>query len=150
MRGPLEMFMGVAKEGDTVLVRFKGFLDDGTVFDSTDDRDPLQFTIGDGLILPGFEQAVVGLGVGDTSQVGIPWDQAYGPHHEDMVVEVERHKLPGEISLSVGDALEIRQPDGRSVVVTVTAAGETSLTIDANHPLAGRHLTFHIELVEIL
>lgn len=145
-----EMFMAAAKKGDTVLVQFRGFLDDGTVFDSTEGRDPLQFTIGDGSILPGFELAVMGLEVGETSEVAIPWNHAYGPHHEEMVVVVERGQFWGEISPAPGDALEIRQPDGKSVVVIVTEVGESTVTIDANHPLAGKHLTFHIELLEIL
>lgn len=142
--------MAAVRIGDTVLVRFRGVLADGTIFDSTDGRDPLQFTVGDGLILPGFELAVIGLKPGQSVDVSIPWDQAYGPHDEDMVVLVEKEKFWGEVSPNVGDVLEIRQPDGRSVVVTVTEVDESTVTIDANHPLAGKDLTFSIELIETL
>jgi FKBP-type peptidyl-prolyl cis-trans isomerase 2 len=138
-----------AKTGDTVKVHYTGRLQDGTVFDTSVGSEPLEFTLGQGQIIPGFEQAVIGMQVGESKTVTIPADQAYGPHRDDMVLEVERDKLPADIDPRVGMQLQMNQGDGGIIIVTITDVSETTVKIDANHPLAGQDLTFDIELVEI-
>lgn len=139
-----------AKIGDTVKVHYTGKLDDGTIFDSSANRDPLQFTIGESRIIPGFEQAVIGMNPGESKTTKIPADKAYGPRHKEMVVVVGREQIPADLEPEVGQQLQIRQPDGRAIVVTVTDVSNSSVTLDANHPLAGKDLTFDIQLVEIV
>lgn len=139
-----------AKQGDTVKVHYTGKLDDGTVFDSSADREPLEFTIGEGMIIPGFEQAVVGMAPGDSKTELIPNDQAYGPHLDEMVVVVDRQQMPSEIEPEVGQQLQIQQATGQVIPVVVTDVSTSSVTLDANHPLAGEDLTFDIQLVEIV
>jgi FKBP-type peptidyl-prolyl cis-trans isomerase 2 len=138
-----------AKSGDTVKVHYTGKLEDGTVFDSSAERDPLEFTLGGGQIIPGFEKAVMGMETGASKTITIPPDDAYGPHRDDMVMEVERSKLPPNFDPNVGSRLQIPQPQGRPVDVVVSEVSDTHLTLDANHPLAGKDLIFEIELVEI-
>lgn len=139
-----------AKYGDTVKVHYTGKLEDGTVFDSSTGGDPLQFTIGDGNIIPGFEQAVMGMMPGDSKTEMIPTDQAYGPHMEEMVVVVERQQMPADLAPEVGQQLQIQQATGEVIPVIVTDISDSTVTLDANHPLAGEDLTFEIELVEIV
>lgn len=142
--------MAEAKQGDTVKVHYTGKLDDGTVFDTSAEREPLQFTIGQGQIIPGFEEAVVGMSEGESKTTQIPSDAAYGPHRDEMIVEVERSQFPPNLDPEVGQQLQIRQPDGQAIVVTVTDLSDESATLDANHPLAGKDLTFDIELVQVV
>jgi len=139
----------MAKDGDTVNVHYTGKLEDGTVFDSSVEREPLEFTLGAGTIVPGFEEAVRGMQAGQSKTVTIPSQEAYGPHRDEMVLVIERTKLPPELKPDVGQQLQMQQPDGRAVSVLVTDVSETTITIDANHPLAGKDLTFEIELLEI-
>jgi peptidylprolyl isomerase len=139
-----------AKQGDTVRVHYTGKLDDGTVFDSSVDRDPLEFTIGTGMIIPGFERAVVGMQPGESKTEIIPTEQAYGPHVDEMVVVVDRRQMPGEIEPEIGQQLQIQQETGQIIPVVVTEISDASITLDANHPLAGEDLTFDIRLVEIV
>lgn len=141
--------MAQAKFGDTVKVHYTGRLEDGTVFDSSLSGDPLEFTIGEGMIIPGFEQAVVGMSPGDSKTEHIPVDQAYGPHREEMVVVVDRAQMPQELEPEVGQQLQIQQPTGQAIPVIVTDVSTAEVTLDANHPLAGEDLTFDIQLVEI-
>jgi FKBP-type peptidyl-prolyl cis-trans isomerase 2 len=141
--------MAQAKQGDTVQVNYTGKLQDGTVFDTSLDRGPLKFTLGQGMLIQGFEQAVLGMSTGEKKTVVIPPDQAYGPHREVSVVVVDRKHLPPDLDPKVGQRLEITQENDQVVLVTVAATSETSITLDANHPLAGKDLTFEIELVEI-
>lgn len=141
--------MTEAKQGNTVKIHYTGKLDDGTVFDSSEGRDPLEFTIGDGNIIPGFEEAVVGMNEGDSVTTTIPSDKAYGPHHAEMVLNVDKSQFPPNIDPSVGDQLQLQQQDGRKIQVLVTEVSPESVTLDANHPLAGKDLTFDIELVSI-
>lgn len=143
------MEMEKAKEGDTVKVHYTGKLEDGTVFDSSDKGDPLQFTIGEGRIIPGFEQAVVGMSPGEAKTTTVPSEDAYGPRREEMVIEVPRDQLPPDLQPHVGQRLRSRQRDGRTVVLTVADVSEANVKLDANHPLAGRDLTFDIQLMEI-
>lgn len=141
--------MAPARDGDTVKVHYTGKLADGTVFDSSKERDPLEFTIGEGRIISGFEQAVVGMSPGDSKTADVSPEEAYGPHRKEMVLVVERKELPEDLEPEVGQQLQLRQDDGRAVIVTITQASEANVTLDANHPLAGKDLTFDIELVEI-
>lgn len=141
--------MAQAKEGDTVKVHYTGRLDDGTVFDTSADRDPLEFTVGTGRVIPGFEEGIVGMNTGESKTVTIPADKAYGPHHKEMQVEIARENLPEGLDPEVGDQLQVRGPDGNPVLVMVTDTNESTITLDANHPLAGKDLIFDIELVEI-
>jgi len=142
--------MAQAKIGDTVKVHYTGKLEDGTVLDSSINRGPLQFTLGESQVIPGFEQAVVGMNLEESKTVNIPADEAYGPRHKELVVVVNRNEFPAELELKVDDHLQIKQGDGQKILVTVTDISESSVTLDANHPLAGKDLTFDIQLVEIV
>ncbi|MBW4578814.1 MAG: peptidylprolyl isomerase [Tildeniella nuda ZEHNDER 1965/U140] len=141
--------MAQAKTGDTVKVHYTGKLDDGTVFDSSADREPLEFTLGSGSIIPGFERAVLGMSMGESKTEIIPIDDAYGPHLEEMVVVVDRQQMPVEIEPQIGQQLQLQQQDGQVLPVVITDVSNAAVTLDANHPLAGEALTFDIKLVEI-
>ena len=141
--------MTEATEGNTVKVHYTGKLDDGTVFDSSEGREPLEFTIGQGQMIPGFERGVVGMEVGETRTLVIAADQAYGIHRPDGVFELDRSEIPTTIPLEVGMQLQATGPGGQPVTMTVAALSEDKVTMDANHPLAGKDLTFEIEVVEI-
>lgn len=141
--------MTTAKHGDTVKVHYTGKLKDGTVFDSSQGREPLQFTIGKGQVIPGFEEAVTGMAPQENRTAEIPVDKAYGPRHQEMVMEVPREQVPQDIKPKVGQRLQVGMQTGQPVVVTVTEVSETSITLDANPPLSGQDLIFEIELVEI-
>lgn len=141
--------MTQAKQGDTVSVHYTGKLPDGSVFDSSMNREPLQFTLGENQVIPGFEEAVEGMNTGDKVTVTIPRDQAYGDHREDLLMKVGREQFPDNISPQEGMRLEIRQQDGRAIPVVVTAVDDEGVVLDANHPLAGQDLIFDIELVEV-
>lgn len=145
----MEEIMAQAQQGNTVKVHYTGKLDDGSVFDSSANRDPIEFTIGEGRVIPGFENGIVGMNTGESKTISIPADQAYGPHREDMVVAVDKKHLPPDLEAEVGDQLQMRQSDGQPVVVTVADINDESITLDANHPLAGKDLTFDVELVEV-
>ena len=142
--------MAQAKQGDTVHVHYTGKLGDGTVFDTSRERFPLQFVVGKGQVIAGFEKAVIGMNAGESKTVTIPVDQAYGPRREDMVVTMERSQLPADLNASVGQRLQMTQADDKNILVTVTAVTDTTMTLDANHPLSGKELIFDIELVKIL
>jgi len=142
--------MTQAKHGDTVKVHYTGKLEDGTVFDSSIKHDPLQFTISEGKLIQGFEQAVVGMNPGESKTTKVPADKAYGPHREEMVLEVDRKEFPEHLKPKVGEQLQVRHAEGQTIVVMVTDVSESSVTLDANHPLAGKDLTFDIQLIEIV
>ena len=141
--------MTQAKSGDKVQVHYTGRLTDGTVFDSSEGRAPLGFTVGEGQVIPGFENAVVGMQIGDKKTVNIPVDQAYGPKQNELIMPVPRDQFPPEIVPEVGQKLQMGHPSGQMLVVTVTDVKEDIVTLDANPPLAGEDLTFDIELVAI-
>ena len=141
--------MAEAKQGDKVKVNYTGKLGDGTVFDSSEDREPLEFTIGSGQVIPGFDEGVAGMNPGESKTITIPLDQAYGPHDDDLVMVVGRAEFPEELKPEVGDYLQLRQPDGGVVVVAVTDVSDEDVTLDGNHPLAGQDLTFDVNLVEV-
>lgn len=140
--------MTQAKEGDMVKVYYTVKLGDGTVIGSTTNHEPLQFTIGEGQILPGFEQAVVGMNLGESKTIEVPADQAFGPHLDEMVVAIDRARLPEEFNPKIGEQVQFRQEDGQIATVLVTNVSALSITIDANHPLAGKDLTFDIQFIE--
>jgi len=142
--------LATIKEGDTVKVHYTGKIADGTVFDSSKEREPLEFTIGEGKLIPGFEKAVVGMSVGDSNTVTIPSDEAYGEKRDDMVVDVEKTQIPEDISPEVGQQLQIQQKDGGAIPVVITDVTDENVKLDANHPLAGQDLTFEIEVVEVV
>ena len=142
--------MSEAKSGDTVRVHYTGTLNDGSQFDSSQGRDPLEFTIGAGQVIPGFDAAVTGMTVGDAKSVTIPADEAYGPRMDEAIQQVPRDAIPSEIEIHEGLQLQASAPNGQPVVVTVVSFDDASVTLDGNHPLAGQDLTFALELVEIV
>ena len=141
--------MSKAKSGDTVRVHYTGKLDDGTQFDSSAGKDPLEFSLGAGNVIPGFDNAVEGMAVGDSKSVKIEADDAYGPRHEQLIQDVPRAHLPDEMQPAVGMQLQAQGEDGQPIQLIVTAVEEETITVDGNHPLAGQSLNFDIELVEI-
>ena len=140
--------MQAAKSGDVVHVHYTGTLDDGSVFDSSVGHDPLEFTLGAGQVIPGFDQAVAGMTPGDERRITIPADEAYGQHRDELVLVVDRKEMPAEIEAAVGQKLQLSQ-EGQSYVVTITDVSPEQVTLDANHPLAGQDLTFELQLVDI-
>jgi peptidylprolyl isomerase len=142
--------MTQAQVGDMVKVHYTGKLTDGTTFDTSLERDPLEFTLGEGELIAGFEQAVLGMAAGESKTTTIPAAQAYGPHHAERVIDVERHHLPSDLQPVIGQQLEMTRPDGTTLTVMITTVTETQVTLDANHPLAGQDLIFDIILLEIL
>jgi peptidylprolyl isomerase len=142
--------MPEAKTGDKVKVHYTGKLADGTQFDSSADQEPLEFTLGAGEVIQGFEEAVVGMNPGDSKVATINADEAYGDYDEDLVLEVEREQFPPEITPEVGQRLQLHQPDGEVFGAVVTGFDDEMVVLDANHPLAGQDLTFEIELVAIV
>ena len=141
--------MSQAKSGDTVKIHYTGTLDDGTQFDSSQGRDPLEFEVGSGQVIPGFDKAVEGMAVGDSKSVRIEADEAYGPRHEQLVQEVDRSVLPDDLNPETGMALQSNSPDGQVTQFMITAVSDETITVDANHPLSGQALSFDIELVDI-
>jgi FKBP-type peptidyl-prolyl cis-trans isomerase 2 len=142
--------MAAAKAGDSIRVHYTGTLEDGAVFDSSVERDPLEFTIGENQVIAGFEQAAIGMETGDSKIVKIVSEEAYGAHNPDMIATIERERLPENMEPQIGQQVQMRQAEGQLVMVTVTGVSEKDVTLDANHPLAGKNLSFDIELVEIL
>ncbi len=141
--------MSVAKTNDTVKVHYTGKLTDGTVFDSSLERDPLQFTVGAGQMIAGFDQAVNGMELNEKKTVTIPSNEAYCPINNELFQQVPITDLPEDMDPKVGQTLVATTPDGRQQQVLVSDVTEETITIDANHPLAGKDLVFDIELVEI-
>jgi len=139
-----------AKAGDTVQVNYTGKLADGTVFDSSIGRQPLEVTLGQGQVIPGFEKAILGMRVGENKTVTIPVNEAYGPYRNELIFEVPRGNLPTGVIPQVGQQLQSSQKDGSVMVATITKVSDTTITLDANNPLAGKDLTFEIGLVKIL
>jgi peptidylprolyl isomerase len=141
--------MARAQDGDTVRVHYTGRLEDEQVFDSSEGRDPLEFTLGSGQVIPGFEQAVAGMQLGEAKTITIPAEEAYGPHRAEMVLDVGREHFPAEIDPQPGQQLQMSQ-DNQVFLVTVTDVSDDAVRLDANHPLAGQDLTFELQLVEIV
>jgi peptidylprolyl isomerase len=142
--------MNDVKPGDTVRIHYTGTLSDGTTFDSSQGREPLQFTVGSGQIIPGLDRAIPGMNVGETKTVTVPAAEAYGDRNPDGVQSVPRAQVPDHIPLDPGTQLQVQTGDGRTLPVTVTEVTAEVVVLDANHPLAGKDLTFEVELVEIV
>jgi peptidylprolyl isomerase len=137
----------MVRKGDRVTVHYRGTLSDGKVFDSSEGLEPLVFTLGAGSMLPGFEKNVIGMKVGQIKKFTIPASEAYGPRRDQLVLEVKREQLPAALSPRVGDRLKMPNSGGGTTQVRVTRVSETSVTIDGNHELAGKDLTFEVKLV---
>ena len=137
-----------AKKGDTVFVHYTGKLDDGTVFDTSVNGEPLEFVIGNGMILPGFEAAITGKEVGDKVSVHIPWEEGYGEHLDEMVLVVPRGEVPLHVDPEVGSHFQVTV-DQRDMDFIVTRVNDEEIELDGNHPLAGKNLSFDIEVVKI-
>jgi peptidylprolyl isomerase len=147
---PGAIFMSQARSGDTVRIHYTGKLEDGTQFDTSAGRDPLEFALGSGQVIRGFDAAVTGMTVGEKRSVTIEPGEAYGERHEQLIQEVPRNVLPDDLVATVGMQLQGEGPEGQVTRFVVTEVGEQSITVDANHPLAGQTLNFDIELVEIV
>lgn len=141
--------MTQVKAGDTVRIHYTGTLADGSTFDSSQGRDPLEFQVGSGQIIPGLDKAIPGMTVGDKKTVEVPADEAYGQPNPEARQAVPRGEIPENIPLDLGTQLQVQTPTGQVMPVTVVEVTETEVTLDANHPLAGKDLTFAIELMEI-
>ncbi|MBC7893224.1 MAG: peptidylprolyl isomerase [Sphingobacteriaceae bacterium] len=142
--------MAQAKSGDTVQVHYTGRLEDGSVFDSSDGRDPLEFQLGSGMVIPGFDQGLTGMTVGEKKTIHIPADEAYGPVNEEMILQIERAQIPPDLPLELGMQLNMHQDgNGQVVPVKVVEVTDESVTLDANHELAGKTLIFDLELVGV-
>ena len=137
------------ENGQKVKIHYTGTLDDGNQFDSSDGRDPLEFEMGAGMVIPGFETGVKDMAVGEKKSIHIPSVEAYGEKREDMVMDFERSQLPEGMDPEVGMGLQMQGPQGQPVPVQIIAVAEEKVTIDANHPLAGQNLNFELELVEV-
>jgi peptidylprolyl isomerase len=143
-------FMAQAKPGDTVKVHYHGTLEDGTVFSSTyEEEEPFEFTIGKESVLPRFEMAVIGMNEGDTTTISVSPEEAYGQHKKEFVFAMDRKQAPVELNLELGKKLQIRTNQGQMAVATITQITEDSIILDANDPLAGKTLTFKIELMKV-
>ncbi len=141
--------MTAAKSGDKVRIHYTGTLSDGTQFDSSEGRDPLEFQLGSGQVIKGFDDGVTGMTVGEKKTVNIPCEDAYGPANDAMKQDVPRDQIPAEIPLEVGLMLQMQGPDGQVLPVKVVNITDEAVTLDANHELAGKDLTFALELVSI-
>ena len=141
--------MTTAKSGDTVRIHYTGTLTDGSVFDSSEGRDPLEFILGSGMVIAGFDDGVTGMTVGEKKRGEIPCDQAYGPRHDQATQKVPRAEIPDSIPLELGLQLQMQAPNGQPIMVTVSELTDDEVTLDANHALAGKDLIFDLELVSI-
>lgn len=139
-----------AQIGNTVRVHYTGRLEDGSQFDSSIGRDPLEFRVGDGMVIPGFEEGIITMQIGEKKTVRIPAAHAYGARREELCATIDRAQFPPDITPEIGLQLSLPQPDGGVMVITITNVTPETVTLDANHKLAGKDLTFDIELVEIV
>jgi FKBP-type peptidyl-prolyl cis-trans isomerase 2 len=142
--------MAIAKEGDAVKVHYSGKLADGSIFDSSEDTQPLEFVIGEGQLIAAFEKGVIGMISGESKTIRIPMEEAYGPHRDELIFEFERERAPEGFEPEIGEPVPMSRNDGMQPVATVIGKSETAFTMDANHPLAGKDITFDITLVDII
>ncbi|MCF6157474.1 MAG: peptidylprolyl isomerase [wastewater metagenome] len=142
--------MVLAKYGDTVRIHYKGRLEDGSVFESSFNDGPLKFTIGDGHVIKGLEEAVIGMKPGEAKTIRVSQMKAHGSYNEDLIVSVDRSEFSSDLKLTTGQKLDICQDDGSAIIATVIDISEAEVTLDMNHPLAGKDLTFDIKLIEIM
>ncbi len=138
-----------ASAGNTVCFHYTGTLEDGSVFDSSEGRDPLEFELGSGTIIPGLDRAIAGMRVGEQKTVTIPSEEAYGDYQPQARQDVPRDQIPPEIPLDKGAMLQMQTPDGNAIPVVVADVSDDTVTLDANHPLAGKDLTFAVEIVSV-
>lgn len=141
--------MEQVKDGDTIQIHYRGRLEDGTVFDSSEGRQPLEFEVGSGSVIPGFDEGVKGMEVGDKKTIHIPAAEAYGPRHEHMILEFPRDRFPAEITPEEGMTLNMSDGQGQVIPVVITEVKDDVVLLDANHQLAGKDLIFDLELVSI-
>jgi peptidylprolyl isomerase len=142
--------MAEVKIGDTVKVHFEVKLEDGTVFDSTFNLEPMTFTIGMGQVISGFENGIIGMSPSDRKTIKVPYDESYGPYFEDMVTEVDRDEFPADFKFEVGQHMELLEQNGQPALFTVLKVSDKTVTLDKNHPLAGKDIIIDIQLLEIL
>ena len=142
--------MAKVKEGDTISILYTGRLEDGTVFDSTEGKNPLEFTVGEGEVVPGLEKGVIGMAPGESKAIAIPAEDGYGPHLKERVCELDKKRVPDNFHPEVGQQLQMYRADGLPIMGTVVAISGTSFTMDYNHPLAGRTLVFETKLLAIV
>jgi peptidylprolyl isomerase len=142
--------MAEAKIGDRVKVHYTAKAENMVIFDSKQQVNPLEFKIGDGQIIPAFEIALIGMEAGDQKTINIQSDEAFGPYLNELITKVDKSQLPANLDLEIGQQLQIQQPDGQVLLVKVLDITEKDITFDANHPLAGKNITFNIDLVAIL
>ncbi len=142
--------MALAKDGDMVRVHYTGTLNDGTVFDSSRERKPLEFTLGCGQVIPGFDKGIVGMEINQTKSINIPAVEAYGERNDQLIINISRDELPPEIQPEIGMQLEMMHPSGQKIIVSISNFTDEYISLDGNHPLAGNDLNFDIELVEIV
>ncbi|MFC1516434.1 peptidylprolyl isomerase [Thermodesulfobacteriota bacterium] len=141
--------MGQVKNGNTVKIHFTGKLENGEVFDTSLEREPMEFQVGNGDVMQGLEEGIVGMALGDTKTIEIRPEQGFGARHEDLVVEVVKTLLPESVTPEVGQQLQVSKAEGETIVVTIIDMDDDTVTLDANHPLAGHTLIFDVELVEV-
>lgn len=142
--------MEAVKKGDTVKVNFTGKLENGAEFDTTEDRKPLEFTLGDGSVLVGFEKAITGMKPGEKKSFQVPPEEGYGDVRDDLIGEVPKENFPKDIDVKEGKRLHMKQPDGKAMNFVIAAVNQKTITLDGNHPLAGKTLYFDVELLEIV
>jgi FKBP-type peptidyl-prolyl cis-trans isomerase 2 len=142
--------MAQVKSGDTIKVHYHGKLTSGETFDSSEGREPLEFEVGSGMVIKGFDDGVTGMNVGEKKTVNIPVDEAYGPRNPEMVIEMPKERFPQDMEIAVGMPLGMSDQNGQQYQVTIVEIKEEVVMLDANHPLAGQDLTFDLELVEIV
>ena len=141
--------MTQVKKGDKIKIHYHGKLNDGSTFDSSEGREPLEFEVGSGMVIPGFDEGVTGMSVGDKKTIHIPFTQAYGPKEEEYIMEFPLDKFPEDMKPEVGMALNMSNESGQQFPVVIAAVKEDAVILDGNHPLAGQDLIFDLELVEI-
>ena len=142
--------MQIVKSGDKVKVHYHGRLNNGDTFDKSEGREPLEFEVGSGMVIKGFDDGVTGMSVGDKKTISIPFNEAYGPKNPDMIIDMPKDRFPKDIELEIGMPLAMSDGQGQQFEVIVTQVKEDSVVLDANHPLAGQDLIFDLELVEIV
>jgi len=142
--------MAKVKEGDTISILYTGRLEDGTVFDSTEGKNPLEFTVGEGEVIPGLEKGVIGMAPGESKAIAIPVEEGYGPHLKERICELDKKRAPENFHPEVGQQLQMYRADGLPIMGTVVAISGTSFTMDYNHPLAGKALVFETKLLAIV
>jgi peptidylprolyl isomerase len=141
--------MAKVKNGDMVRVHYTGSLEDGTVFSKTSEQEPLEFTLGRGQIIPGLEEAIIGMEPDEIKTIKVNAEDAFGPRRDELMIKVDRNKLPEDLKLEIGNRLKVPREDGQTTSVKVTSISESKVTLDANHPLSGKDLIFDIKLLEI-